>query len=83
MLWNLLKIVLFQGLKNELMTEREKRIQVENTYELDQMTISTLRQELDKEQKNFHNMVMEYENKLQQLAMSMDLEKSRASDLER
>jgi hypothetical protein len=45
------------------MKERDKRLHADNTYELDQMTISTLRQELDKEQKNFHNMVTDYESK--------------------
>ena len=72
-----------QALQKELMKERDKRLHADNTYELDQMTISTLRQELDKEQKNFHNMVTDYESKLQQIDTAMDMEKGRAADLER
>ena len=65
------------------MEERDRRLQSDNTYELNQMTISTLKQELDKEQKNFHNMVTDYESKLQQLATTIDMEKARVVDLER
>ncbi|XP_052094804.1 A-kinase anchor protein 9-like isoform X6 [Mytilus californianus] len=72
-----------EALKKEVMMERDRRIHAENTYELDQTTISTLKQELDKEQKNFHNMVTDYENKLQQLATTIDMEKARSVDLER
>ncbi|CAC5383910.1 AKAP9 [Mytilus coruscus] len=72
-----------EALKKEVMMERDRRIHAENTYELDQTTISTLKQELDKEQKNFHNMVTDYENKLQQLATTIDMEKARCIDLER
>ncbi|XP_063421715.1 A-kinase anchor protein 9-like isoform X4 [Mytilus trossulus] len=72
-----------EALKKEVMMERDRRIHAENTYELDQTTISTLKQELDKEQKNFHNMVTDYENKLQQLATTIDMEKARCVDLER
>ncbi|XP_071157946.1 A-kinase anchor protein 9-like isoform X3 [Mytilus edulis] len=72
-----------EALKKEVMIERDRRIHAENTYELDQTTISTLKQELDKEQKNFHNMVTDYENKLQQLATTIDMEKTRCVDLER
>ncbi|XP_033761450.1 A-kinase anchor protein 9-like [Pecten maximus] len=70
-----------EKLESDLMTERDMRIKLENSHELDRVKINTLQQDLNTERRNLQMFEAEYETKVTELKTALELEKIRASDL--
>ncbi|XP_060082601.1 A-kinase anchor protein 9-like [Ylistrum balloti] len=70
-----------EKLESDLMTERDLRIKMENSHELDRVKINALQQDLNTERKNLQMFEAEYETKVTELKTALELEKIRAADL--
>ncbi|XP_021356371.1 A-kinase anchor protein 9-like isoform X2 [Mizuhopecten yessoensis] len=70
-----------EKLESDLMTERDLRIKLENSHELDRVKINALQHDLNTERKNLQMFEAEYETKVTELRTALELEKIRAADL--